>query len=493
MKNRLICVGFCFILLISAIGIVAHPLNGAINDDLNIHEDIEVTIHIHTIRSLEKADRHLGFEKIIDETTDPDFYTKIWIDDEVFVSDIKWNTKYLYDITLPVSKLVLPDETEIPIHIQVWDAADEDITTDRICDITGKQGDGEESKTAVIYYDVTTGYWTGDDDRGDPSGYGRLNGCDDNSYYQQELDVELWFDITQTDPDGDGIPSFMELNWYGTDPMVDDTGKDNDNDGLPIEWEWKWGYDPFVWDDHKTIDPDDDGLNNWEEYYMRNWNADPFRTDIFVEMDQMAGPNGEQGMFPEGSKEILFTAFNRRNIIFHIDDGKMGDESQAQIIPFSEVTNSSWGGNNELVEIYETYFLNQSEGAIRKGIFRYGVVIYQSSMVNGNMFGANRFQISAKGMEEKAVQFPWLNRDEVYASAYMHELGHLLNFRPIPGHNSFSYYPWQLGWWFSRGYKSCMNYGYMYYTVDYSDGSRLFRDFNDWERMNITYFQRADW
>lgn len=472
--------------------IIALFLFGQINSVADQSEEkTTVTVTIETIRSLEKADRHLGFEKIIDETTDPDFYVKVWIDDEVFVSDTFWNTKYLYDLDWKVSKDVSIDETQLPIRIQLWDAADEGITVDRLCDITGKTGDDEESKTALLYYNVRTGHWTGDDHLGDPSGYGRLNGCDDESYYEQELDVELWFDITQTDPDGDGIPCWVEVNWYGTDPTVDDSGIDYDGDGLPIEWEWKWGYDPFSWDDHMNLDPDEDGLSNWEEYYMKDWNADPFRKDIFIEMDQMQGPNGEQGMFPEGSKEILFTAFNRRNIMLHIDDGQKEDRSGADIIPFSEVTECSWMSHDELDEIYDTYFVNQPKAEVRRGIFRYGVVLYQSSMVNGNMFGANRFQISAKGMEEKAEQFPWLNRDEVYASAYMHELGHVLNFRPIPGHNRRSYYPWQLGWWLTRQYKSCMNYGYMYYTVDYSDGSRLFRDYNDWERMDLSYFLRA--
>ena len=73
----------------------------------------------------------------------------------------------------------------------------------------------------------------------------------------------------------------------------------------------------------------------------------------------------------------------------------------------------------------------------------------------------------------------------------MHETGHSLNFRPIPGHNTLSYYPWQLGWWLSRPYKSCMNYGYMYTTVDYSDGSRPVGDYDDWERMDLTYFERS--
>jgi hypothetical protein len=228
---------------------------------------------------------------------------------------------------------------------------------------------------------------------------------------------------------------------------------------------------------------------------MRNWSSDPFRIDLFAEMDQMMGPNGEPGMFPEGAKEILYTAYNRQNVVYHLDDGKMGDESRADLIPFDELTDCSWGESNELDRIYGTYFVNQSTFDIRRGIFHYGVVIYQSSRVNGNAFGANRYQVSAGGMESK-IQEPILkmvsNRDVVYASAYMHEMGHSLNFRPIPGHNKLSYYPWQIGYWLSRAYKSCMNYGYMFYTVDYSDGTHGYNDYDDWERMDLSYFER-DW
>jgi len=84
-----------------------------------------------------------------------------------------------------------------------------------------------------------------------------------------------------------------------------------------------------------------------------------------------------------------------------------------------------------------------------------------------------------------------LNRDVVYASAYMHETGHTLGFWPIGGHDENSYYFYQLGWWKWRPYKSCMNYGYMYYSVDYSDGCRGRNDFDDWNRLDLTYFQRT--
>lgn len=478
-----------FALLISLLFVLLPFLGIASNQqDMNT-----VTVTIKKIRSLEKEDPQVHFEKIIDKNTHPDFYLKIWIDGALFESVRYWNTKYLYDLNWKAIKQISTDKTEIPIKIQLWDAADEDVTIDRLCDLGSGSEDSNTGKEINLIYNYNTGHWTGDDFIGDSSGYGRVNGCDDGSFYKQELDVELWFDITQTDVDGDGIPSWMETNEYGTDPFVDDSEKDFDNDKISTYWEWKWGYNPKSYDDHDTLDPDEDSLSNWEEYYMRNWNADPFRIDLFVEMDQMKGPNGK-AMFPEGGKELLYTAYNRRNVVYHIDDGDMGSESRADLIPFDEVTECSWGEEDELDEIYQTYFLNQPDGDIRRSIFHYGVVLYQSSMVNGNAFGPNRYQISAHGMEEKLEDPLRFNadRDVIYASAYMHEMGHSLNFRPIPGHNKLSYYPWQPGFWISRMYKSCMNYGYMYYTVDYSDGSRPFRDFDDWERMDLSYFEK-DW
>ena len=152
----------------------------------------------------------------------------------------------------------------------------------------------------------------------------------------------------------DNIPYWTEVNAFKTDPTVDNTGEDFDNDGVPIEWEWKWGYspsidwenftwmhdwkyDPFIWEDHQTLDDDEDGIQNVEEYRMSDWGSDPFRKDLFVELDQMeAGPNGEPAsLFPEGSKELLRTAYNKHNIVYHLDDGSH-ENSGSDMIPFDD-------------------------------------------------------------------------------------------------------------------------------------------------------------
>jgi hypothetical protein len=295
------------------------------------------------------------------------------------------------------------------------------------------------------------------------------------------LDCELWFNVYQNDFDGDSIPYWIEVNEYGTDPEIDNTGDDDDNDDIPIEWEWKWGYDPFESDNHAHIDPEEDSIDNVEEYLTSEYGSDPFRKDIFTELDQMKeSPTGEESIMPDGAKELLFTAFNRQNIVYHLDDGSL-DGSGSDMILFDESTT-----RGELDQIYYNYFLNGASW--RRGVFHYGVLLYRFEQVSGCAFGNNRFQVSSTGMEEKSL-IPFLDRDTVYASAYMHETGHTLGFWPIPGHNRWSIYPWQIGWWLARPYRSCMNYGYMYSTVDYSDGSRLIRDYDDWTRMDLAYLE----
>ena len=441
-------------------------------DDFDPLVDVEVTVEIQTIRSFDKYERQLHKREYIDFIGDPDLYVKIIINDEEFTSDIWQDTKYIYDTPFSATFNVPDEEEFVNIKIQLWDWNSDG---DRLCDI------GNENDDVELTYSIKTGHWTGDDQLEDSSGYGRLNGCDDGSMYRHDRDCELWFNIFQNDYDNDNIPYWVEVNEYGTDPEVDNTGDDDDFDDVPIEWEWKWGYDPFTSDNHANIDPEGDSIDNVEEYLTAEYGSDPFRKDVFTELDQMEeSPSGQGSLLPDRAKELLYTVFNRQNVVYHLDDGRW-EETGSEMISFDESTT-----RGELNNIYNQYFLNGDSW--RRGVFHYGVLVYQYTEVNGCMFGSNRFQVSSNGMEEKSKKI-FLDRDIVYASAYMHETGHTFGFWPIPGHNQFSKYPWQIGWWLNRPYKSCMNYGYMYTTVDYSDGSRLFKDYDDWTRMDLSYFE----
>ncbi len=505
-KNKIIFSVFTIFLLLIINGSMSISSLSTTDQDFDPLVDIEVTFNLDTIRSLEKKDNHVNTNEYIDKYSDPDFYMKVWINEELFESPVWKNTKYLYAPDWKATANVPDDEEIVNIKIQLWDW---NIGKDTICDISGDNAFFQDAYDVELMYSIKYGVWWGDDCTSisepismDPSGYGRLNGCDDGSIYQRDRDVELWFTISQTDPDGDGVPYWLEVNEFNTDPTVDDSQRDDDEDGIPLWWEYYWGhedghdyhedtyyhewiYHPFEYNDHKRLDPDNDGLTNYEEYLTSEWGSDPFRKDLFVEQDLMeSGPNGEEIVFPEASKELLRTAYDRQNIVYHLDDGCMG--GGGELIPFDELSSYY-----ELHDYYQDYFLHNDNSNWRKGVFHYGLVIYEAEHAYGFVFRHNSYQISVVGMEKKA-RLPWTSRDVVYASAYMHECGHTLGIfhGNTPGcDDQEGKYPWQLNWWKWRPYKSVMNYGYMYMMVDYSDGSRGKNDFDDWNRLDLNYFQ----
>jgi hypothetical protein len=153
--------------------------------------------------------------------------------------------------------------------------------------------------------------------------------------------------------------------------------------------------------------------------------------------------------------------------------------------------------DDEIKDTYWNYFLHQDEDNWRCGVFHYGLVIYNAERYPGFGFWGgvkpviDSYQISTLGMEKKA-RYHYLTRDIVYASAYMHECGHTLGsfHGNTPGcDDQEGKYPRQLNYWRWRPYKSVMNYGYMYQMVDYSDGSRGKNAFNDWNRIDLTFFK----
>ncbi len=500
-QNVLLCslVSLLFLIPVSSMGAENRETQNHINYDPLV--DVHVTFTVTNIRSLEVHDELYDITQIIRRLNPPSFYLVVWINDEVFESQV-WPDSHVVHTDLSFVANVSNYEEFVSIRVGLFEQNDRG--NDRLWDITHRS----KPAFAEIEYSIKTGHWTGDDYRGDFSGYGRLNGYDDGNYDKRIRVAEVFFDITQNDYDGDGIPYWTEVNVYGTDPTVDNRGEDYSGDGVPIEWEHRWGYDPFTWDDHLNLDPDEDGLTNYEEYLTSQWGSDPFRKDIFLELDQMElGPNGEGTLIPENSKNLVKKPFHRRNIVFHIDDGSMGG---GELIPFQESV--SWPG---LQQIYKENFLNNDYDNWRRGVFHYSVITYQHDYFHGFAFPSivdenepillDCFQLSTKEHEEIPYEYPLLRilarksidnqyyRELIYASAIMHETGHVLGIyhSNTPGcDNQTTKYPWQSGWWIWRNYRSCMNYGYMYTFVDYSDGTHGRNDFDDWGRIDLTLFTK---
>ena len=472
---------------------------------------INVTVTIKEIRAL----------KIIDLFSDPDFYVEVAINDKVFVSDVWQNMKYAENPNWSATSEVPKDEEFVNITIALWD---KNTKTDRLCDIS-PDGDGNftQARTAEMTYSIATGVWWGDDYLGDPSGYGRLSGCDDNSIYEEDRDCELWFDITQNDFDGDGLPYWLEVNMYNTSPLINNRGEDADGDGVPIEWEYRYGltyqewgheegyymiYSPLEWENHSAFDDDNDGLNNIEEYKTSQWGSDPFRQDIFIELDQMEkGPNGQGSAVPIEAFDLLRDSYSKHNIVWHIDDGRLGG---GEFIPFKETIEE-----DDLSQWYWSYFMHTDAQNWRRGVFHWAIVTYNSTWAAGFTFssrinGMNAldcFTISSAYMEKRAKMFTIINglqrrtfnremaRAFVYAGVMMHETGHGLNLQGPGVDVHDSVYPWQANYWRFGPYRSVMNYRFTYAgLVDYSDGSRGKNDYDDWGTIDLTLINpRIHW
>ncbi len=356
-----------------------------------------------------------------------------------------------------------------------------------------------ERDSFVITYDFRTGRWSGNDEFNDSDGMGYYNGDD----------FEIWFDVHQSDSDGDGIPYWTEVNILNTDPKVDDSHKDPDSDGIPTTWEWKWGYDPMTYDNHTELDPDNDGLPNTEEYKLRKYLANPYRQDIYVEVDFMEkapGLFGNEHVFWEESQQMVMDKFSDQDITLHIDDGNMGEGGE--FLEFHENYITQEGGIGS--EYYKYHFPDD-----RKGVFRYGVIVHSAGWAHPQDYklAYDVLSVPCNAKFYRSVFFPPAITPRMQRIAmscgFMHELGHTLGLRGErnPGIDN--------GTMIGRGiedvpllqrlqlqqdakqtwenYVSCMNYDkFGKYVLGYSDGTNGVRDTDDWSEIDLTYFKRHE-
>jgi len=365
----------------------------------------------------------------------------------------------------------------------------------------------KEAESFHIIYDFKTGRWEGDDYFNDSDGYGHFNGSN----------FEIWFNVRQTDYDGDGIPYWTEVNVLETDPKVNDLNLDPDLDGIPTAWEWKWGYDPFTFENHTYLDPDNDGLQNVEEWFMAEWLANPFNPDIYIEADYMertplrpieiriergrilpitrprlvkTNYDGSENVFQEEAQQMLMERFNEHGITVHIDDGCMGGGGEE--IPFIPQ-----GAYAQETGYFSEYYKNNFADD-RKGIFRYLITAHGGGFAYPNDYKHYYDFMTTPSSTEffaKQLYFGITQRVRRIGRAIqvMHELGHTCGY--MGNHsggvdNTSARYgnPPDFPW---NDYVSCMNYDYFALRYfDYSDGSHGEHDTNDWEKIDIGFFQR---
>ena len=271
-------------------------------------------------------------------------------------------------------------------------------------------------------------------------------------------------------------------------PLVTCTGQDTDNDGVTDAWEKQYDYDPLSWDNHKELDPDNDGLTNIQECYTSQWDSDPFRKDIFLEVDWMPSQTGNPNQNRLSTEDIqtMKEVFAVKDIVIHIDHGSLGG---GEPVPYQ--SNFS---NADLRNIYWDYFLHQDLNNPRKGIFHY-CLINDWGPGPGFAFvgwdGLDSFDISAQELSENQ---PNRERNRLIVGGSIHELGHTLGLT-VDDHqgndNTPATWLFTKQWWRYRQYKSCMNYYYTYRILGFSDGSHGPYDFDDWSHMDYSFFKNT--
>ncbi len=263
---------------------------------------------------------------------------------------------------------------------------------------------------------------------------------------------------------------------------------DTDGDGAPDWWETKWGYNPLVWENHSTLDPDSDGLNNIEECYMDACGSNPFHIDIFLEIDWMVSKNIRQTNKPDLNliKEAE-DVFTQHNISLHIDVGDFGGGEEVPYLSnFSCVA---------LIDVYWQYFLHNDMDNPRKGIFHYGLICDVGPDVNFPFMGWDQLDSFLISAEQLAKQYPLMNRSQIIMKASVHHLGHTLRLLAdvYDGiDNLGTLHPFSKEWFMYRNYQSNMNYWYKYRTFSYSDGMHGSGDFNDYQHLDFSFFKNTN-
>ncbi len=265
-------------------------------------------------------------------------------------------------------------------------------------------------------------------------------------------------------------------------------GLDSDNDGAPDSWEEKYGYDPHSWEDHYHLDPDEDGLTNIEEGYTDQWGSDPFKKDIFLEVDWMPSQTGpaNQNRLSDKDIQMMEDVFSENDIALHVDHGSLGG---GEPVPYQ--SNFSYA---DLRDIYWDYFLNEDLNNPRKGIFHY-CIINDWGPGPGFAFigwdGLDSFDISAQELTENQ---PQRNRNRLIIGGSIHELGHTLGLT-VDDHqgndNQIATWIFTKQWFRYLQYRSCMNYWYTYNILGFSNGNFGPYDFDDWEHMDLSFFKNT--
>jgi len=166
--------------------------------------DLKVTVNIKEILQIDQVDSTFLYQE------KADFYVKVKIAGEWFTSPKpgEWNNNPHRYPGWKFTKNV-PDNVEnVNVIIELWDqdwgSADDKLDISR------------SGPALDLTYNLKTGMWSGEDAIADGdqgrSGYGHASGREDGSHGYDNNDQEIWFDIYQSDYDGDKVAFWEEVN-----------------------------------------------------------------------------------------------------------------------------------------------------------------------------------------------------------------------------------------------------------------------------------------
>jgi nitrous oxidase accessory protein NosD len=283
------------------------------------------------------------------------------------------------------------------------------------------------------------------------------------------------------------IPNYFSDDWItirqNMSPYIQ--GVDSDEDGAPDWWEEKWGYPTYIENNHIEIDEDEDGLNNIEECYTDQWGSNPFKKDLFIEIDWIETEKPLYSNKPASNLlQQLIDNFALYNITLHIDEGSFGGGGE---IPVQNGNDFS-----TMIDIYWDYFLNKQINHPRKGIFHYVIIANECADVNYPFFGWDQFDGIAVSVQKAKQGSPQYSRQMIIVGGILHQLGSCMELLAETHQGNDNWLASSIGsieWLKYHQYKSSMNYLYKYRVLSFSDGSHGRWDFNDWSHLNFSFFK----
>lgn len=289
------------------------------------------------------------------------------------------------------------------------------------------------------------------------------------------LPIVVTDDWGDEDLDGDELPAYREAAQGTSDTDMDG---DTDNDGLSDLTESIWFEDR------------DDVFCRPTSPYACAY-PDPIKQDVYLEIDWM--DSGTESYKPNSTQlGMIEDAFANHDIHFHADTGEYGggNELPMYLAPLYVDDMPLIVDMNDLRYGYDSNAPNFDPG--RQSIWRY--------MISGYNFAEydDRSGIATAGGDDLFVSYgmvkneftTYTDLDTAIAGTIMHELGHSLCltsgqlyveqpeecvFAGIHADDDIAY----------ALYLSSMNYDTQFEIVDFSDGSRLINDHDDWAAVKL--------